>query len=77
MATKRENLEDPNSCLNKAGDDEPIFVLRAKDLKAPDTIRHWAMLAAGTGYCRAEKIHEAYKVAEAMEKWQGPKNFPT
>jgi hypothetical protein len=38
---KREELELPTSCLNKAADDEPIFVLRAKDPCAPAAILAW------------------------------------
>ena len=30
------------NCYAKAADDEPIFVLRAKDALAPDVVRYWA-----------------------------------
>lgn len=36
MATKNH---DP--CLDKCGDDEPIFVLRAQDFTAPMAVRFW------------------------------------
>jgi len=44
MATKRENLEDPNSCWSKAVDDEPVFILRAHDQFAPIVVRFWCHL---------------------------------
>lgn len=39
--TKELELSDPNSCFNKARPDEQIFVLREKDLAAPETILYW------------------------------------
>jgi hypothetical protein len=41
MGTKKEELASTTGCLAKAADDEPIFVLRAQDSLAPDTIRAW------------------------------------
>lgn len=38
---KSEELANPNSCLNRADDDELIFVLRGHDVAAPATIRAW------------------------------------
>jgi len=37
MTTKHNN-----PTLENVADDEPIFVLRARDVTAPDTIREWA-----------------------------------
>lgn len=39
--TKRENIEDPNSCWNKAECDEEVFVLLARDPAMAGTIRDW------------------------------------
>lgn len=39
--TKAENLADPNSCWNKARDDEHVFVLLERDAATPGTIRDW------------------------------------
>src|SRR5690606_29961962 len=55
---KRLELSNPKSCLNKAKPDEPVFVLKATDLKAPMAIRHWATMSEGT---QSEK-----KLAEAL-----------
>jgi len=63
MATKHTD-----TCLEKAADDEPIFVLRAQDMLAPGTVRFWAERAAANG-CPPEKVQEAYALAERMEQW--------
>ena len=63
MATK-----STDTCLQKAAEDEPIFVLRAQDMLAPVIVRQWAMLAKHCG-CAEEKVQEAINLAERMEKW--------
>jgi len=74
--TKQDEIRNPNSCLNKAGESEPIFVLRAKDLTSPNIIRSWAELNKGT--LDKEKYYEAIELADKMEEWQGENevNFP-
>ncbi len=74
MAIKRIELWSPISCLNKAGVDEPIFVLRAKDLVAAMTVRHWATMAVGIH--EEQKIREALDLASKMEQWRAI-NVPT
>jgi hypothetical protein len=64
MATKHTDL-----CLQKAGESEPIFVLRAQDQLAPLVVRAWAKLAHQAGVPRA-KIQEAHALADAMDAWQ-------
>jgi hypothetical protein len=44
MGTKLEEQENPQSCLNKAKPDEPIFVMLGSDSLAPEVIRFWASL---------------------------------
>lgn len=39
---KKNELEDPSSCLNKANLGERVFVLLARDEAAPAAIRFWA-----------------------------------
>lgn len=39
--TKRENIDDPNSCWNKAADDEILFILRDKDLTFIPVLLFW------------------------------------
>jgi len=53
-------------CLVKAYDDEPIFVLLARDLHAPATILHWAGLSI-LGQPKA-KIQEAVSWAIKMNE---------
>ena len=64
---KRYELAQPASCLNKASATEIIFVLRANDPIAPQTIRHWATMAEGLH--EPEKVIEARACADAMEEW--------
>ena len=54
-------------CLDKAADDEPIFVLRAQDKLAPALVRQWALQMAGHATMRgANAADVASKYAEAM-----------
>ena len=64
---KRDELKDPQSCLNKAAPDEPVFVLRARDPVAAQTVRHWATMAHGIH--EVEKVESAFRAADLMEKW--------
>jgi hypothetical protein len=70
MATR-----DTCTVLQKVAPDEPIFVLRARDLLAPDTIRYWAMLAKASGVNTA-KWQEAQVCAKQMEEWSGKRKYP-
>jgi hypothetical protein len=63
MATKHND-----KCLKNAADDEPIFVLRAQDNMAPDTVRVWARTAQTRGV-NPRKVKEAFDIADKMEKW--------
>jgi len=65
---KREEIQNPNSCLNKAADDEPVFVLRAQDKLSPMIVRTWAFEAELRGTPKA-KTEEALAQANAMESW--------
>jgi hypothetical protein len=64
MSTKHDD-----TCLQKAGDAEPIFVLRAQDQLAPIVVRKWADMAYKAGSPRA-KVNEAHELADKMEAWQ-------
>jgi hypothetical protein len=64
MSTKHDS-----SCLAKAGDAEPIFVLRAQDQLAPIVIRKWAQLARQAGTPQ-RKVMQALLLADAMDEWQ-------
>jgi hypothetical protein len=65
---KSKELATPTSCLNKAASDEMVFVLRAKDPVAAQTIRHWATMAEGIH--EPERIAEARAAADAMDLYR-------
>lgn len=55
--------------------DEPVFLLRAKDVIAAEVVRYWAKRAAENGvdnYTYKMAINQA----ERMEKWPVKKNPP-
>jgi hypothetical protein len=67
---KAELLRYQNSCLNKARADEPVFVLRANDPLAAQTIRHWATMASD-GVHDPEKVDRALQEADEFDRWYG------
>ena len=66
---KIQELADPNSCLNRADDDEMTFVLLGRDICAPDTIRDWVSRRVNTGKNKLSdaQIQEALTCADRME----------
>ena len=56
--------------MAKAKDDEMTFVLLARDIAAPSTIRYWASERIRTGKNKPEdaQIVEAFECATFMEK---------
>ena len=64
--TKRSNIEDRDSCWNKAADSEPVFVICAHDETAADTIRDWIKRNAGAN---APKLADAEDCAMACEQY--------
>ena len=74
-------------CYANAADDEPLFVLRAKDPLAPDVVRYWTekyqlqkQIANSVGSgpepltaSQHEKYLEALACADAMEEWKEAK----
>lgn len=69
---KRDELADPNSCWNKARDDERVFVLLARDSAAPAAIRGWVAerLALGKNAPDDPQITEALSCAAMMDREQ-------
>lgn len=53
-------------CIEKAYDDERLFVLMARDPEAPRTIIHWISRSLNTQ--PPEKLHEALDAAMEMHK---------
>lgn len=73
---KRNEIDNIESCLNKADEDEPLFVLRANDELAPDIVREWARMYdrqkrdEGMSPTQHRKHEEALQIADAMEDWK-------
>lgn len=63
---KALEITNSDSCLSKAGDDEPIFVLRAQDKFAPALVELWAILVEAANPNAADKVAEARRLAQAM-----------
>ncbi len=66
---KREELIDPSSCLNRARDDEMMFVLLGRDAAAPVAIRAWIKerIRLGKNNWSDNQITEAYICSARME----------
>lgn len=67
---KNREIADPESCLNRSEDDEPLFVLRAKDPIAAIIVRRWAQAADYEKLHEPEKIAEALELADAMDEYR-------
>lgn len=75
---EREMAASGKGCLGKAADDEPVFVLRAKDRFAPQLVEAWANLvdsatanSIGSAVDKSRaKIKEARGLAHTMRAWQ-------
>jgi hypothetical protein len=65
---KRDELNDPGSCLSHAADDELVFVLLARDAAAPVAIRAWAeeRIRLGKNLRADDQIREALSLADRM-----------
>lgn len=66
---KQLELSDPSSCLNRSQDDEPLFVLCARDQFAPFVVAEWMTRARKAGV-NPEKLEEADRLAKSMLDWQ-------
>lgn len=74
---KDREVVDPNSCLNKAEDDEPIFVLRANDPLMPKVVQFWAneyqkMKLTVNGVlsdAQHEKYKDALQIVDDARNW--------
>lgn len=70
-------LSEPTSCLNKAGDDEIIFVLLSRDPAAPHAIAAWIneRHRLGLDESGSPKLVEAQACAAAMMEQREPTPF--
>lgn len=70
---KRDELAFPDSCLNKAKDEEMLFVLLERDKAAPKTIRAWIRerIKLGLNKTGDAKLQDAVQCAAAIMEKQG------
>jgi hypothetical protein len=73
---KSAELAGP-SCLTESADDEPVFVLCARDPLAPNAVREWAFayerrhgMSGPLTKRQEEKYTEALAIAYQMERWR-------
>lgn len=81
MATAYDEKNREDSVLNRARDDEPLFILRASDVISLQLVNLWIHQAqminnlAARGLCTArvpdKKIEEAIRTRDGMKAWQG------
>ena len=66
---KSDELDLPQSCLNKSSPNEHLFVLCARDPAAPVAIRAWIAerLRLGKNTAADDQIREAFECATLME----------
>jgi hypothetical protein len=56
-----------DKCIEKAADNEMLFVLRAQDKSAPKVVLHW--IAKNFENVSDEKLREAFECALEMKRW--------
>ena len=57
-------------CYDKAEDDEPMFILLARDPVAATMVRIWIKLRRHDGLNEPDKIAEAKICADEMDRWR-------
>jgi hypothetical protein len=75
---KCDEMMLPDSCLNKAAENELLFVLRDKDPCMAGTIRYWARMRMELGLNTSgdSKIKEAVTLAAEVERVQEERGRP-
>lgn len=74
---KKNEVADPNSCINRAEDDEPVFVIRANDPLMPKVVQFWAneyqqmklTLSGVLSEAQYQKFQEALQIADQAREW--------
>ena len=67
---KRDEISNPNSCFNRAKDDEAIFVLLGRDVAGAVAIKAWTdeRIRLGKNQPGDPQIVEALALAEGFVK---------
>ncbi len=76
MTTKLETMTAAatgEGCLGKSADDEPVFVLCARDPLASMTVRTWAT-GAIAAKLHIPKITSALEIANEMDAWRAARD---
>lgn len=71
--TRVENMEDPDSCLMRAENDEPLFILRSKDPTSPILVIAWILLRVflfQKNSLQDMQVRESFDLAEEMQRWR-------
>lgn len=68
--TKFDEVIKPQSCFNKAADNEMLFILLGRDEAAPVAIRAWVQerIRLGKNAPGDAKLIEAWACADQMER---------
>lgn len=69
-ATELELNEMGEGCLGRSADDEPIFILCARDRSSSKTVRQWVQNAKDAGCTNEAKLEEALQLATDMDVWR-------
>jgi len=69
MSTKAQQVLNPHSDWNQAGNDEPVFVLRARNWKA-------ALVLVAITKTEGHTTDELLKAALAMREWSRDNEIP-
>lgn len=75
--TKKENIDNPNSCWNTSKDGDIIFVIKQQDKAGPATIRDWVTRRVGMGLnsITDAKLQDAMSIADEIETRQARGDF--
>jgi hypothetical protein len=57
-------------CLERSADDEPIFVLTARDVAAPIAVEEWVKLSRRHELHPESKLEGALALADEMREWR-------
>lgn len=68
---KLKEIYSDDSCLNKAKDNEMLFVLRGQDMTSPQVILEW--IKVNFNHLPEDKLNEAFNCALKMKETKGRK----
>jgi len=71
---KNDEVLNPGSTLNKAGDDEMLFILRGQDVSSPKVVLYWMQENIHLATLNPEKYREAFECLMTMANTQGRKS---